>query len=47
MSGWFVWGVTLATAVGGVLFLHQIGIDITPSIGATVHGLERLLGHAL
>jgi hypothetical protein len=47
MSGWFVWGVMLVTAVMGVLFLHTIGIDVTPSIGATVHGLERLLGHAL
>lgn len=41
---WFT-GVVLV--LSGVVVLHHLGVDVSPMISTTMHGVERLLGRPL
>ena len=47
MGAVVAWFTTVVLVLSFVLVLHQIGLDVTPLVGAAVHGFERFLGTPL
>jgi len=47
MGASMAWFTTVVLLLSFVLVLHQIGVDVTPSIGSALHGLVRLLGQPI
>lgn len=47
MGAVLAWFTTVVLVLSFVVVLHQIGFDVSPIVGAAVHGLERFLGTPL
>ena len=41
------WALSILGVLGLVLALHQLGVDITATIGSLLRGTEHLLGQPL
>ncbi|MGA7923866.1 MAG: hypothetical protein WCA77_07815 [Thermoplasmata archaeon] len=47
MSAWGAWFTALVLAVGGILALAHLGLNIDAVISGWVHGLEHTLARPL
>ena len=47
MGAILAWFTTVVLVLSFVLVLHQLGVDVTPSMGSALHGIERWLGQPL
>lgn len=47
MGALLAWFTAVLLVVGGVIVMHQIGIDVTPGIVGAIHGVEHLFGQAI
>ncbi len=41
------WFVSVLAVLGLVLALHQLGIDVTATLGSAIHNTEHVLGQPL
>lgn len=47
MGATLAWFTTVVLVLSLVLVLHQLGVNVTPTIGSSLHGLEHWLGQPL
>ena len=47
MSAWMSWFVALVGVLSLVVALHHLGVDLSATLGTTLHSTEHFLGQPL
>jgi hypothetical protein len=47
MGAFLAWFTTIVLVLSVVLVLSQLGVDVMPTVGSALHGVERWLGQPI